>query len=430
MREKYKTKEQLMSELTALRQRVIELEKDRAERKRDEDALRESEERFRAFMDHSPATAWIKDDQGRYVYLSKTFEEHHRVRLEDWRGKTDLEVWPPEKGEGFRKTDFVVLDGGQPTRIMEDTLSPGGERCYWWKFKFPIQDALGKKYVGGVGLDITQLKQMEEELQKAHDELEERVDERTTELRMLNDQLHREIVERRRTQKALMRSEQQLRFLSSRLLEAQEEERKRIARELHDSIGQSLAAVKFNVENLLQRGEIRDSETLTKPLQTIVPIIQGAIEEARRIYTGLRPSMLDDLGILATIRWFCREFRKSYPQLRFAEQVKVEEDEILEAAKIVIFRVLQEALNNIAKYSAAEQVEVALLKTASTIELSITDNGRGFDLQEVSSKNAYEKGLGLTGMRERTELSGGAFWVDSATGKGTTIRASWPLKTS
>lgn len=430
MREKYKTKEQLIRELTALRQRVTELEKDTAERKRDEDALRESEERFRAFMDHSPATAWIKDDQGRYVYLSKTFEERHRVRLEDWRGKTDLEVWPSEKAEEFQKTDFVVLAGGQPTQIMEDTLSPGEERCYWWKFKFPIHDALGKKYVGGVGLDITQLKQMEEELQRAHDELEERVDERTTELRMLNDQLHREIVEHRRTQKALMRSEQQLRFLSSRLLEAQEEERKRIARELHDSIGQSLAAVKFNVENLLQRDEIRNSETLTKPLQTIVPVIQGAIEEARRIYTGLRPSVLDDLGILATIRWFCREFRKSYPHIRFDEQVKVEEDEILEAAKIVIFRVLQEALNNIAKYSDAEQVDVALLKTASTIELSIKDNGRGFDLQEVNAKHAHEKGLGLAGMRERTELSGGAFWVESAMGEGTIIRASWPLKAS
>ncbi len=157
----------------------------------------------------------------------------------------------------------------------------------------------------------------------------------------------------------------------------------------------------------------------------MIPIIQGAIEEARRIYTGLRPSVLDDLGILATVSWFCREFRKTFPHIRVKEQIEVEEEEIPEAIKIVIFRIIQEALNNVAKYSGAESVNVALVRTGSAVELTIEDDGRGFDLQEVTSKDAPEKGFGLTGMKERTELSGGAFVVASIIGAGTRIRAWW-----
>jgi len=274
--------------------------------------------------------------------------------------------------------------------------------------------------------DVGDRKRAEEDLRKAHDELEDRVEKRTLELRMLNDQLQREVLEHERTQEALTQSETQLRFLSSRLLEAQEEERKRIARELHDSIGQSLAAVKFNVENLLLGREMGNPETSTKPLELVVPIIQAAIEEARRIYTGLRPSILDDLGILATVSWFCREFRKAFPHIRADEQVKVEEKEIPESIKIVIFRIIQEALNNVAKYSGAEWVKVILLKEGNTFALAIQDNGRGFDVQEVISKNPNEKGFGLTGMRERTELSGGVFTVASIIGGGTRVRAWWP----
>ena len=273
--------------------------------------------------------------------------------------------------------------------------------------------------------DVTGRKRAEEDLQRAHDELEDRVERRTLELRTVNVQLQREILEHERTQEALMQSEKQLRFLSSRLLEAQEEERKRIARELHDSIGQSLAAVKFNVESLLQGGARGNFEMPAKPLELVVPIIQGAIEEARRIYTGLRPSVLDDLGILATVSWFCREFRKTFPHISVSEQIAVEEQEIPESIKIVIFRIIQEALNNVAKYSEAERVKVALSKSGRKVELTIEDNGRGFDLQEVISKTSHEKGFGLTGMKERTELSGGVYAVKSVIGGGTSIRAWW-----
>jgi signal transduction histidine kinase len=135
----------------------------------------------------------------------------------------------------------------------------------------------------------------------------------------------------------------------------------------------------------------------------------------------LRPSVLDDLGILATIGWFTREFQKVYSHISVEKQISVEENEIPDSLKTVLFRVMQEAMNNVAKHSKADLIRLTLRKTADKIELFINDNGAGFDLESI------RQGVGLTSMRERTELLGGTFAVESILGKGTTIRASWPI---
>ena len=235
-----------------------------------------------------------------------------------------------------------------------------------------------------------------------------------------------DITGRKRAEEALKQSEGQLRSLSSRLLEAQEEERKRIAGELHDSIGQCLAAIKFNVENVLKEARESLNGRIVDSLQQIIPLVQNSMEEVRRIYTGLRPSMLDDLGIIATIGWFCREFQKTYESIRIELQMGIEEGEIPEPLKIVIFRIVQEALNNIAKHSGAELVNVCLERRDGLIELAIEDNGKGFDVDSARVKDSHEKGFGIAGMKERTEFAGGTFSIESVAGKGTTIHATWP----
>ncbi len=236
------------------------------------------------------------------------------------------------------------------------------------------------------------------------------------------------ILERRKMEESLQQSQKELRLLSSRLLTAEENERKKIAAELHDGIGQSLAAIKFGVENALKPVDKDTTLASVRPLEALIPLIKETVEEVRRIQMDLRPSILDDLGILATLSWFCREFQTIYSGIRIEKQISVEENELPDSLKTVIYRVLQEAMNNIAKHSKTDLVALSLRKTDDSIELVVEDNGRGFDLDKAITVENAPRGLGLATMRERTELSGGAFSIESIKGKGTTIRASWPMR--
>ncbi|MBW2342248.1 MAG: ATP-binding protein, partial [Deltaproteobacteria bacterium] len=235
-----------------------------------------------------------------------------------------------------------------------------------------------------------------------------------------------DITERKRNEEALKRSEDQLRFLSAQLLNAQEKERRRIAQELHDGIGQILSAIKFGVEDALHRMGEGVTVPGGKTLEAIIPVVQNGVEEVRRICMDLHPSILDDLGILSTISWFCREFQSIYSGIRIEQQIDIHEHDVPNVLKIVIYRVLQEALNNIAKHSEADLVHLTLKKTGDTMELAIKDNGRGFDLEDTSARETSRRGLGLASMKERAEYSGGSFSVESLSGTGTTVRASWP----
>ena len=154
-----------------------------------EEALRESEERFKLFMDNSPAIAWMKDEQGRYVYVNESCGRRIGVRPEDRIGKTDFEFWPLATAELFRKNDQKVLSRGQVVEVVEESVKPDGSRSYCRNFKFPFHDSMGRRFVGGVGIDITEQKRAEEALQNAHDELEQRVKERTAELAKATESL-------------------------------------------------------------------------------------------------------------------------------------------------------------------------------------------------------------------------------------------------
>ena len=143
----------------------------------------------------------------------------------------------------------------------------------------------------------------------------------------------------------------------------------------------------------------------------------------------LRPSLLDDIGTLATLTWFCRQFQNIYESMRIELRLDIKESDIPPPLKVAIFRIVQEAMNNCAKYSSASRIHISLINTGSEIELAVEDDGKGFDYAEACTRiKSLGGGMGLVSMRERAEFSGGMFSIESATGKGTSMRVVWPAQ--
>lgn len=234
-----------------------------------------------------------------------------------------------------------------------------------------------------------------------------------------------DITERERAKKDIQESKKQIRVLSSRLLEAEENERKLIAQDLHDILGSSLTAIKYSLEKHIDDMG-KNSVMEVASLDQLVSMVQKTIKETKRIYRNLRPPILDDLGILATINWSCREFQEVYSDIRIEKSLEIEEGRVPEPLKIEIYKLLLESLNNIAKHSSATLVRLSLRKMEGNVELYIEDNGQGFDPKEISGEESETSGLGLANMKERAEVFGGSFRIWTSKRKGTTILASWP----
>ena len=224
----------------------------------------------------------------------------------------------------------------------------------------------------------------------------------------------------------LLASEARLWLLSRKILEAQETERKRVAKEIHDSISGDLAAIKICLEERLyqMKGSPPEGEM---PIERIVSIINDTIQETRRISANLRPFMLDDLGLVSTIEWFCRRFERYQPKIRVVRRLKIEEDEVPDQLKIVIYRVLQESLHNVAKHSEADQVRISLWKLTNHLKLSVEDNGCGLDFERLRAATDVMSGNGLANMRDRAEICGGNLEIKSNPQAGTAIHLTLPL---
>ncbi|RJP40899.1 MAG: response regulator [Desulfobacteraceae bacterium] len=230
------------------------------------------------------------------------------------------------------------------------------------------------------------------------------------------------------TMELLRESEKRLRQLSIKLINTQEDERKRIATELHDSIGSNLAAVKFEIQKqMTDLKKRKENFDIDHQFKNLTDIVQQTIDETRRICHNLRPSVLDDLGVVIAIKWYCRNFPQSYSNISIDADLKISEKEVPEPLKVVIFRVMQEAFTNVAKHSGADKVKLVFEKTDDKIILTIRDNGRGFDISGKRPEKDCFSGMGLMSMKERVGNSGGSFLISSAKTKGTEVQAIWPV---
>lgn len=424
MKDKYKTREQLINELEELPQRITELEVLEIESKQMEGKIQQINEEWETTFNSITDLVSIQNKDFKLVKVNKAYADAFKARPEELIGKPCYEVIHGMKEpclncphqETLKTKKSIAKDIFEPRLGIHLEVSTS-----------PIFNKKGE-VTGSVHIakNITERIKVDEALRGARDELEGKVEKRTAELTRSNEQLRKEIEERKRIEETLKKSEKQLQSLSSQLLTFQEKERKRIAQELHDSVGQTLAALKYSVENTLNKIGEGTISNCFKSLEDLIPKIQNSVEEVDKIGKGLRPSILDDLGILATFSWFCREFKSVYSDIQIEKEITLEEDEVPEPLKVVIYRILQESLNNIAKHSGANLVHIALEKTNSTIKFTIKDNGKEFDLKNTLSPENNKSGLGLISMIKRTELSGGALVINSNSGTGTTINASWP----
>jgi signal transduction histidine kinase len=213
--------------------------------------------------------------------------------------------------------------------------------------------------------------------------------------------------------------------LLHRVVGAQEAERQRIARELHDATGQSLTAIALGLrgtETMLTS----DLAVASAQIRELKSFTTNALGELRQLIADLRPSHLDDLGLVAALQWYIQEFNKRFP---IQTELSVEGDRIRLPSEYetVLFRITQEALNNVARHANASRAAVELEIEPTKVRLSICDDGRGFDLEEVLRGDGSHTGWGLLGIQERATLIGGQYEVDSAPGRGTTIRVQVPL---
>jgi len=271
--------------------------------------------------------------------------------------------------------------------------------------------------------DQSALHRAEGELRTLNADLERRVLARTQDLADANRDLRNEIVRREHAEMALLASRNELLALSEQLIGAQEGERKRIAVELHDSVGQSLSAVKYTLERGVTMLRRRRGDA-AEVFELAVHRIQEAAESIRAISRNLRPRILDELGVASALQWLCRGFAETYPRIELAVDVAVADGEVPERLATVIYRSAQELLNNVAKHSRARKVRVRLTLEGRLLELQVQDNGVG---TEGASAESRRRGSGLRNLRERAQMTGGEFTLTRAPRRGTLAQMSWSL---
>jgi PAS domain S-box-containing protein len=391
---------------------ALAIVRDVTERRRAAEALRESEERFNAFMDNSPAIAWMRDEQGRYVYFSRTYLQHSGKSLEECRGKTAFDLWPREIAEGFWKIDQEVLRAGRSIEVMEEVPVPEGGRSYWWNIKFPFQDASGRRFVGGIGVDITERKRMEAMLQEAKERLEEQVQARTEELHHTIDQLQNAMQE-------LEHHAEQLRKLTLDIVQAEDRERRRLAEFLHDDLQQTLAATEFHLSMLGNR--IASDKPAMETLEQVRQMLKEAIEKSRSLSHELGPPVLYHNQLDAVFEWLAGQMESKHG-LTVHVEIRGGADSESESVRSFLYRTAQEILFNAAKHAGVREAKLRLQRVREELWLTISDKGRGFDPAAL----AGTAGLGLSTIRERAGLLGGRMTIKSAPGKGSIFLIAVP----
>lgn len=396
----------------ALRQARDELELRVAQRTAEleaiSQALRESEERFRAFMDNSPTIAWSKDEQGRLIYWNRAFQQRFQARWPDWQGKTDEELWPAEIAQRFRQKDAVVFRSGQTVEGIDEIPDRQGGVSSWWNFRFPFQDATGRRYVGSVGVDITERLQAEAELRRLYAELEQRVQQRTAELAATNQELEAFTYSVSHDLRAPLRHVTgYIQLLEKHLGPVLDDTGRRYVRTITEA-GRRMGNLIDDLLVLSRLGRV--------PLTEAVVPLGPLVEEVRQ---ELAAEVAD-----REVVWHIGPL----PEVR--------------GDPSLLRSVLTNLLGNALKFSRQRHpahIEVGAQEDGGELICFVRDNGAGFDMryvdqlfqpfQRLHRLEEFEgAGIGLASVRRILQRHGGRSWAEGAVDRGATFYFSLPLR--
>jgi PAS domain S-box-containing protein len=343
-----------------------------------------------AFFTAAPIGLAIVDSHLRFIKVNATLAQINGLTIQDHLGKTLQEIIP-DLAPSLEPTYRKVLKTGKPIfneEISGETQSRPGYLRHWVATYFPTTGwAEDSRGVGVIMVEITERKKIEEQL---------------------------------------VNSREHLRALSTRLQSVREEERTKIAREIHDELGQALAGLKLSLswmdKKLNEIDNSRSSHLVLEEIESMSNLLDNTIQTVRRISTELRPRVLDELGLVDAIEWQAQEFeaRTKIKCKLSSNQTKISLDQEKNTA---IFRIFQETLTNIALHADASRIYIKLKRQSGFIMLEVKDNGKGISENSISRSDS----LGLLGMRERALLFGGNVRINGNRGKGTTVTVQIPI---
>ncbi|MFT3890957.1 MAG: PAS domain S-box protein [Anaerolineales bacterium] len=390
---------------------IIIITMDVTDRRLTEKALNESEQRFRAIVSQATAGIIRSTVGGELIFVNQALCDMLGFMEDELIGMTIWQLTHINEYEENKRLFDRMMERGIPFQMENRFIRRDGANLWVNVSASPILDSTGKPQSAvSVVVDITDRKEAEEQLQQLNLQLENRVRQRTVELQSANV--------------ALMESRRRLQILSQRMVEVQEDERRALARELHDRVGQTLTALNLNLTIIGNQVNDQLAPTVSSRLGDSIKLVTEMIDIVRDVMSDLRPVVLDEYGLVAALQAYLARFES-----RYAMHVEFGGSEhtlprLGDAMEMTVLRIAQEALLNIARHAQAKKVSVSLRLEKECIFLTVTDDGIGMQEEYATGRSGMH---GLMIMRERAEAVGGTLKISSTPEKGTTIEASLPV---